>query len=291
MVASLAAAPVIAGLKYLPALGAALGGIGAYRKSGGDLGATALGSGLGALSLAGAGGPIRLAGTKLAGTGLAAKVAPEAFKAGAAVKAGLAGMGPKGIAQAVKQAGMAAPIAQQMGGQQVLAQALPLALAGGASLALTPGASQMAADVAGPKQSTVGQAGQIGLGALGYRAPGAPEYGGSGVPVGLDQYGNVTPYGSLTDVYGVPGMAQRAGRLQEAYTDRDVMRTLLPEIRAAVEDRSQRELERQLAAAGVRQNIATRAAMTQRAQQAGLEAGLGALRQAGQALTSQYQYQ
>jgi hypothetical protein len=50
-------------------------------------------------------------------------------------------------------------------------------------------------------------------------------------------------------------------------------------------------MERQMAAAGIRQNIQTRAAMQERAQQAGLQAGLGALSQAGGALTSQYQYQ
>ena len=78
MAVSAVAAPVIAGLKYLPLAGAALGGIGAYRQSGGNLGATALGSGLGAVSLAGVPSLSRFAGAKLAGTGLAAKIAPEA---------------------------------------------------------------------------------------------------------------------------------------------------------------------------------------------------------------------
>ena len=46
-----------------------------------------------------------------------------------------------------------------------------------------------------------------------------------------------------------------------------------------------------MAAAGIRQNIATRAAMMQQAQQAGLNAGLTAAQQASAALTKQYQYQ
>ena len=41
----------------------------------------------------------------------------------------------------------------------------------------------------------------------------------------------------------------------------------------------------------IRKNIDTRAAMQIAAQDAGLRAGLGALQQAGSALTSQYQYQ
>ena len=80
MAIPLAAAPVVAGLKYLPALGAAIGGVKGFQESGGNLGSAALGSGLGALTLAGLGGPLRFAGAKLAGTGLAARVAPEAFK-------------------------------------------------------------------------------------------------------------------------------------------------------------------------------------------------------------------
>ena len=86
-------------------------------------------------------------------------------------------------------------------------------------------------------------------------------------------------------------MGQRLQTLKDAQTQRDVLRTLLPEIESAAEARSKKEFEGQMAGAGIRQNIATRAAMQQRAQEAGLQAGLGALQQAGGALTSQYQYQ
>ena len=86
-------------------------------------------------------------------------------------------------------------------------------------------------------------------------------------------------------------MGQRLQTLKDAQTQRDVLRTLLPEIEAASEARSKKEFERQMAGAGIRQNIQTRAAMQQAAQTAGLQAGLGALQQAGGALTRQYQYQ
>ena len=51
----------------LPIGGAVLGGVEGYKKSGGDIGAAALGSGLGALG----GGGLRMAGMGLAGTALA----------------------------------------------------------------------------------------------------------------------------------------------------------------------------------------------------------------------------
>ena len=86
-------------------------------------------------------------------------------------------------------------------------------------------------------------------------------------------------------------MGQRLQTLKDAQTQRDVFRTLMPEVIGVREATAKKDMERQMAAAGIRQNIATRAAMQQRAQQAGLQAGLGALQQAGTALTQQYQYQ
>lgn len=275
----------------LPVGGALLGGIGAYKKSGGDLGAAALGSGLGALSLGGLGGPLRFAGSKLAGTPLMAKIAPEAFKLGAGGQALMSGMGPAGITQAVKQAGLVSPIAQQMGGQQLLAKALPFGLGVGATLALAPGAADMAASVAGPVRSTAGAIPQTGAGLLGYQAPGEADYSGAVLPPNLGMYGGVTPYGLPTDVLGPAGMGQRLQTLKDAETMRDVARLLLPEEYKAAEARSKSEMARLMAAAGIRQNIATRAAMQQAAQTAGLNAGLNALNTAGEAVTRQYQYQ
>ena len=86
-------------------------------------------------------------------------------------------------------------------------------------------------------------------------------------------------------------MGQRLQTLKDAQTQRDVFRTLMPEVMEVREATAKKDLERNLAAAGVRQNIATRAAMQQAAQAAGLKAGLGAMQQAGQALNRVYQYQ
>ena len=94
-----------------------------------------------------------------------------------------------------------------------------------------------------------------------YTADGAPVYGGSALPPGLGQYGATSPEGMPLDVLGPSGMGRRLETLKTAQTQRDVLRTLLPEIEAAAEARSKKEMERQMAAAGIRQNIKTRAAM------------------------------
>ena len=156
------------------------------------------------------------------------------------------------------------------------------------------GAQNQVADpaVQGTKQA-LGAGAQTGAGLIGYTAQGQPVYsniGGAAVlPVGM--YGGMSPYGSPLDVLGPAGMGQRLQTIKDAETMRDAMRLLNPEILAASEARSKKEFERNMAAAGIRQNIATRAAMIQKAQEAGLRAGLTAAEQSGRALTQQYQYQ
>jgi hypothetical protein len=71
----------------LPISGAVLGGIEGYRRSGGDLGATLLGSGIGAATPAG----FRMAGTALGGTSLAAPLLGTLTKGKGAIRA-LAGL-------------------------------------------------------------------------------------------------------------------------------------------------------------------------------------------------------
>jgi hypothetical protein len=78
--------------------------------------------------------------------------------------------------------------------------------------------------------------------------------------------------------------------LKSAEAQRDAMRLLLPEVMKASEASKKAEFQRQLAAAGVRQNIMTAANMLERSQQAAQQMGLTAASQAGSALTQQYQY-
>lgn len=245
----------------LPVAGATLGGIEGYKRSGGNVGAALLGAGLGAAG----GGGLRMAGTKLAGvigassplTQLAAMKAAKGVGLGQIDK--LALLGPGALATGV--AAMGLPLASQAAG------------------AISQG-------VAGP----LGTGAQTGVGALGYQAPAEAVYGGAALPPGMGQYGPTGPIGDPLDVLGLPGMGRRLEQLKAAETQRDAMRLLLPEVYKASEARSKSEFERNMAAAGIRQNIATRAAMLQAAQQAGLGMGATAAQQAGGALTSQYQY-
>ena len=202
-------------------------------------------------------------------------------------------LGKEGVKGLVGQAGL-------MGSRGLNALATNLATPAGlgaiaAGTGLGLGAAGLTGGIGGKVAGGLGQAlggaGQAGAGIIGYTADGAPVYGGAALPPGLGQYGATSPEGMPSDVLGPSGMGRRLELLKTAQTQRDVLRTLLPEIEAAAEARSKKEMERQMAAAGIRQNIKTRAAMQEAAQTAGLQAGLGALQQAGGALTSQYQYQ
>ena len=251
----------------LPIGGAVLGGIEGYKKSGGDIGAAALGSGLGALG----GGGLRMAGMGLAGTALANN----------ALYKTLAQKAAKGTLTAA-----------EAGTLQTITKGAGLAGMAGAGAAL-PLVSGVAGNVAGGAKGPAQAVAQTGAGVIGYTAQGAPVYGnvgGAAVPP-VGQYGGVAPYGSPLDVLGPAGMGMRLQTYKDAETMRDAMRLLNPEILAAAEARSKKEFERNMAAAGIRQNIATRAAMIQNAQRAGLNTGMKAAEQAGAALTGQYQYQ
>ena len=263
-------------MALLPLIGAGLGGFEAYRRSGGDLGATALGAGLGAVTPA---------GLRMAGTALGAQLAGMGLKSQAA---GLVGMG----AQAARKGGLE-PVGRLLskgaGRIMGLDAAKAGALAAGGGLLL--GAPAIAGGVASGVSGLVRGGAQSGAGIIGRTATGEPVYGGGAVPPGMGGYGPTPPTGDPLSVLGPEGMGRQLELLKSAEAQRDAMRMLLPEIYKASEARSKSEFERQMAAAGIRQNIATRAAMLQAAQAAGLGMGQTAAAQAGGALTSQYQYQ
>jgi hypothetical protein len=261
----------------LPILGATLGGIEGYRRSGGDLGSAALAAGLGAAIPGG----LRMAGTALGGTALGARalgLGSQALSKGMgaagqlASKAGITGL-PQGAVAPLTAAGLGA------------------AAAGVGSLVAPALAGQIAAGVKPPANAAT----QAAAGVLGTQSPGAINYDAMGnpIPAGLGQFGNVSPYGTALDVINPLGLGagRTAESLREATAQRDAMRLLLPEIAQAGEFRSKQELARQMAAAGIRQNIATAANMLERSQQAAQQMGVNAASQAGSALTSQYQYQ
>ena len=247
----------------LPALSAGLGAMEGYKKGGGT--GALIGAGLGAALPAG----LTMAGARLAGI------------------PALASLAQKGAMGARTAAGLQGPV---MAGSRMIQGAVPAAgmLIGPSLIGNVAGA------VSGPVQGAASNTAQVGAGLIGYTSDGKPVYGnvgGAAVPPGMGQYGPTSPYGGPLDVLGPAGMGQRLQTLKDAQTQRDVFRTLMPEVMGVREATAKKDFERNMAAAGIRQNIDTRARMQMAAQQAGLGAGLGAMRQAGDALTRQYQYQ
>jgi hypothetical protein len=253
------------------ALGAGLGGIQGYQSSGGDLGSTLRGAAGGGLMGGVTGGLGAGAG------GFAASRMAGALPLQMLAKKQAMGLGLTGIEKAMMAAPAVAGGAANIGTQ----------LASGALLAPLGAA---AANLAGQAGSGALKAG---AGILGMKQPGAAEYSTDALPKGSSQFGPTDPYGTPLDQLDPRGIAagQRMMYQKNIELQRDAMRTLLPEIFNASEARSKNELQRQLAAAGVRQNILTAANMLERSQQAAQQMGANAASQAGAALTSQYQYQ
>jgi len=222
-------------------------------------------------------------------TGLAAKGARSAQAAaglGAAEQAvGQAfGLGAQKAASSVLRPGVLSTAAK-----------VGIPLAGLAAVPLVTGIGRTAAGQVGQTAQDAAQAAlQYGAGYAGSRGPGTVDYdaiGGNAVPV-MDQFGNIHAYGtSPLDIIGPPGMARTAESLREATAQRDAIRLLYPEIAAASEAAKKKEFQRNMAAAGIRQNIETAANMIQRSQQSMQQMGQTAAQQMGNALTAQYQYQ
>lgn len=278
----------------LPLISAGLGGYEAYRRTGGDIGATALGAGLGAITPA---------GLRMAGTALGAKLAGSqlASQAGSALMGGAARLGQVAAsAPGTLKGGFAASAAAEAAkGARILSspglsgRILPPALGGlaagtGVFLGAPALAGALASKAAVPAKATAG--GAAGLAIPGMQ-PGESVYDGSGavpsqLPVGASPYGTA----DILNPAG-PFGAARAEQLLQQDIELAGMRKIMPELFKAAEARSKTEFQRQMAAAGVRQNILTAANMLERSQQAAQQMGLTAAQQAGSALTSQYQYQ
>jgi hypothetical protein len=251
-------------------LGALTGGAQAYQRSGGDLGKTALGALTGG-GLGLATGGLGLGATRFAGQALA-PIAAEAAEAVAA---------PGLLGQAARAA--ASPL-----GQAALKTGIPAAAGFGAATLgqriLTP-ASAATANLAA---QTAGAAGAMGAG--------RPDPSGQFTSPGGAVPGYLSGQAHLPTTYDVlsPTGQYAAARL-EGELEQDVqlkgMKKMMPYLYQAAEARSKSELERQMAAAQIRQNIQTAANLVQRGQQAAQQMGLTAAQQMGSALTSQYQYQ
>ena len=234
----------------------------------GDLGGALIGGGLGAASTIGLGGTLGKLGTAGAGA-----TAQAIGRSGWGAKQGLS---------------LAENLAKQELGANIASAAIPLAGAG-----IIGGVSNRL--LRGPVQGGANRAMGSGSGIIGYNAvTGEPiTAAGQAVPGGLGQFGGTNMYGS--NPYDVidPAGAMAANRLmsrKQAEVTRDNINTLAPTQLKWFEETKRRDLERQLASAGIRQNIITQAQMLQNAQTAGLNQATNALSQVGGAMANNYSY-
>ena len=227
----------------------------------GDLGGALVGGGLGALGTVGLGGAVGKLGTGAAG--LAAK-----------------GVGATGLG-AMKGLGLGGNLAAQ-----------ELAAAGvkaGAPIVAGLGLGRLAGGVGGGAAKNVA-GGAAGL--AGYKTVGNEGLGGVPLPPGMGPYGMVGPTGLPLDV--ISPLSYDAGRRLRTQKDaeslRDATNIVLPTIRKFAEQAKKDDFARNMASAGIKQNILTNAQLTQGMAQATRQLGTTAAEQAGQALTQQYNY-
>jgi len=280
MVAQLALAPLLAkgvplaagALKYLPVIGAVGGAMPGLRK--GNIGEAALGAGFGALTGGTSGGLIKAGGVgaaRLAGQ----KGVQQALKKGAQA------IGAKGLAKELTGKAGQATLGKLAG--DVVA---PLAGAGAVF-----GLSKAGGDFGVPP---TGGALRGGAGLLGYGSTRGENMAVGGVPLppGMGQYGGTSPIGDPLSVLSPLGLdaGRRLRTVKDAEALRDAQNILLPTVRKYSEQAKRDEFARNMAAAGIKTNIALNAQLAGAMQQAGLQMGTTAAEQAGQAITRPYQY-
>tara|TARA_R100000654_G_scaffold20866_1_gene42125 strand:+ start:4552 stop:5322 length:771 start_codon:yes stop_codon:yes gene_type:complete len=218
----------------------------------GDLAGALVGGGLGALGTAGLG--------SVAGKGVSA--ANKAIFEQAA-KRGLAGTAGAQALQGVATAGIPLGLG---------------ALAGGSTAGFLGRPARNVAE---------GAAGLAGYGSIGNEG-----LGGVAIPPGMGPYGNVGPSGLPLDVLSPLGLdaGRRVRTQKDAEALRDATNIVLPTLRKFSEQAKKDDFARSMASRGIAQNIATNAALTQGMAAATRQLGTTAAQQAGQALTTQYNY-
>jgi len=110
------------------------------------------------------------------------------------------------------------------------------------------------------------------------------------LPGGMGQYGYTPPIGTQADQVDPTGLfsGRRTGTRLDARANAAALNILMPTVRKYAEQRAKDELTRQLAAAGVRQNITTNALLTELSARKDAEMGRKAAEQAGNAVTQNY---
>ena len=274
-------------LPILPALavgGSVLGGIQGYRRSGGNLGEAALGAGMGALGASGLGQAGKFAG------GLAASRIPGALTG-------------KGLEAVVSAAAAGDAGAKLLLASQPLIQSAPaalpalgaLGLGGGALISGNVGVPQtMGAGSMGVQQGMSNAGIPQGLaGTIGYGMPKGETGYLQPVTQGIGQYGGIAPIGSdpfaVIDPRGRDS-ARRLMQRKEGETLRDNLNTILPTVEKFSDRAKQRDLQRGLAAEGVKANIQGNIEQLLRAQNAVNALAAQGMEGATNALQTQYTY-
>ena len=276
-------------LPLLPALavgGSLLGGIQGYRRSGGNLGEAALGAGMGALTAGGLGQGGRMAG------GLLASKLPGALS-GAALKETVrrAAAGDAGSRLLLASQGLLKTAGQPGALESIGA----LGLGGGAILTGNVGVPQtMGAGSMGIQQGINSAGLPQGLaGTLGYGMPKGETGYLQPVTQGIGQYGGIAPIGSdpfaVIDPRGRDA-ARRLMQRKEGETLRDNLNTILPTVEKFSDRAKQRDLQRGLAAEGVKANIQGNIEQLLRAQNAVNAIATQGMEGATNALQTQYTY-
>ena len=139
-----------------------------------------------------------------------------------------------------------------------------------------------------------GNVGRAGAGLLGYGSVRGENMAAGGVPLppGMGQYGGTSPIGDPLSVLSPLGLdaGRRLRTVKDAEALRDAQNILLPTVRKYSEQAKRDEFARNMAAAGIKTNIALNAQLAGAMQQAGLQMGTTAAQQAGDAITRPYQY-
>jgi len=249
----------------LPISGAVLGGIEGYRRSGGDLGAAALGAGLGAATPAG----LRMAGTALGGTGLAAPLLSALTKGKGAVR-GLVGLqGPVTAVTPAALGGLAAGTGLLLGAP---------ALAAGLGTQAARGAIPAAAETVGTGRMVQGVLDP----ATGEFTPLETE-AAPGMPRGPRTASEMlNPQGYEMGALELQRRAQDVG-LEGAGKFMNLERSYLDEAKT-------RDLARSAAAARLATDLATQQGLTLGGQRIAGAMGTQALGDVGAGLRTQYRY-
>jgi len=190
----------------------------------------------------------------------------------------LTGAGAALGAQGVKALGAKAMIPGVASGVQALGQAA-VPIAGGLALGRLAGG--------GGSQVARGAAGLAG-----YGLTGGEGMGGAAVPAGMGPYGNVSPTGVPLDVLNPLGLeaGRRTRTVKDAEALRDAQNIVLPTVRKFSEQAKKDDFERSMASEGIKQNILMNRNLTEGLAQATREMGTTAARQAGEALTTRFNY-